>query len=108
MTVELEGDTQKSVFEAISQFQEVFEETACGKCDSERVRFIVREVDGNQYFELRCLDCGARLAFGQHRQGGSLFPVRKAGKDDKSGLEEGTWLPSGGWMRWDNKQGKTV
>ena len=55
-------------------------------------RFVVRNVDGNDYYELRCNDCGAVLAFGQHKKGGTLFPKRK---DD-----EGNYLPNKGWHKW--------
>jgi hypothetical protein len=92
--VELEGESQKDIFEAISKFQEVFDETNCGKCQSENLRFVVRNVDDNLYYELRCLDCGARLSFGVHKKGGGLFPKRKDG--DK-------WLPDGGWVKWNSK-----
>ena len=37
ITVEVEGDTQKSLFEQIGKFQEVFEQTQCGKCGSENI-----------------------------------------------------------------------
>ena len=67
LSVQLEGDSQKEIFEQISRFQEVFEETACGKCGSENIRFVVRNVDDNLYYELRCADCGARLSFGSHK-----------------------------------------
>ena len=47
LSVQLEGDSQKEIFEQISRFQEVFEETACGKSGSENIRFVVRYVDDN-------------------------------------------------------------
>lgn len=97
MSVELEGKSQADIFEQVAQFQEVFENTECvrnGK-KSDNVKFVVRE-DGeeNKYYELVCQDSdaelrGARLAFGQHKKGGSLFPKRK----DK----EGKWLKHNGW-----------
>ena len=92
ISVELEGDTQKDLFAQLSAFQEVFDESACGKCGSTNLRFVTREVDGNSYYEIRCLDCGARLEFGQ---GGGLFPRRKS--------KEGEWLPDGGWVKWNSK-----
>ena len=73
ITVEFEGDTQKSIFEQIGKFQEVFEQGQCGKCGSENLRFVTREVDGNHYYELRCMDCHARLSFGVMKVGGGLF-----------------------------------
>ena len=84
ISVELEGDSQRDIFAEIARFQEVFEETTCGKCGSDNLRFVVRNVDDNLYYELRCADCGAKLSFGSHKKGGGLFPKRKDGDN---------WLP---------------
>lgn len=93
--VELSGDDQKAIFNEIAKFQEVFEETVCVKCGSHNVRFVVRTVDDNDYYELRCRDCGARLAFGVNKKGGTLFPKRKDA--------DGNWLPNNGWVKWNPK-----
>jgi DNA-directed RNA polymerase subunit RPC12/RpoP len=98
ITAEFEGDSQRDVFEQISKFQEVFEQNACGKCANENIRFVVRSVDDNHYYELRCSNCGARLAFGAHKVGGGLFPRRKD--------PDGTWLPDSGWVKWNPKTEK--
>ena len=55
LTTEIEGDSPRDIFASIAKFQEVFEETACGKCGSENLRFVVRNVDDNFYFEIRCM-----------------------------------------------------
>ena len=89
LSVELEGDSQRDIFQEIARFQEVFEETVCGKCGSDNIRFVVRNVDDNLYCELRCADCGAKLSFGSHKKGGGLFPKRKDGDN---------WLPDRGWV----------
>jgi len=96
--VELEGDSHRDIFEQISKFQEVFEEDTCIKCESHNLKFVVRTVDNNQYYELRCADCGARLAFGANKVGGGLFPRRKDA--------EGNWLPDSGWVKWNPKTEK--
>lgn len=93
-STEIEGDSQRDIFEGIAKFQEVFEESKCGKCGSEDIQFITRNVDDNIYYELRCRSCGARLSFGVHKKGGGLFPKRKDGD---------TWLPDGGWLKWNAK-----
>lgn len=95
LNVEFESDAIKDIFTQLSVFQEVFGELQCGKCGSENLRFVVRENDGNEYYELRCIDCGARLSFGVHKKGGSLFPKRKDA--------DGNWLPDKGWQKWNSK-----
>ena len=95
LSVQLECDSQKELFTQLAQFQEVVSENKCGKCGSEKLRFVVRENDGNEYYELRCLDCGAKLAFGVMKKGGGLFPRRKD--------SEGNWLPDRGWTKWNPK-----
>lgn len=89
---ELEGSGQKEIFKELAIIQEIFGEEKCGLCSSTNLKFIVRNVEGNDYFELRCGDCGAILAFGQHKKGGTLFPKRK---DD-----QGNYLPNRGWHKW--------
>jgi len=96
ISAEIEGKEQKDLFREIASFQEVFEETTCGACHGTELRFVVRtNKDGDDFFELHCknLDCRSRLAFGQHKKGGSLYPTRK----DK----ENKWLPKNGWTKWN-------
>lgn len=92
LAAKFEGKTQKEVWEQLANFQEVFEASEkCGLCGSSNPRFVTREVDGNNFYELACRDhkCGAKLGMGSHKVGGSLFPRRKD-KDDN-------WMPNNGW-----------
>jgi len=101
LSVEVEGENQKSVFGEIARFQEVFEHTICGKCNGQDLRFVVRNVSDNDFYEIHCVNpkCRARLAFGQHKgKEGTLFPRRK---DDSGG-----WLPNGGWVKFNPQTGK--
>jgi hypothetical protein len=109
LSTEFEGD-QVQVFGAIAAFQEIFEETTCGKCAGDSLRYAVRENDGNKYHELHCKNpqCRAKLAFGQHKTGDTLFPKRRAGRNDPTGIADGDYLPDRGWLRWDSKAGKAV
>lgn len=97
-STEIEGDSQRDVFEGVARFQEVFEESKCGKCGCEDVRFVVRNVDDNLYYELRCTSCAARLSFGANKKGGGLFPKRKDA--------DGKWLDAYGWVKWNPKTEK--
>lgn len=94
MVVKVEAEDQKTIFKQIAAVQEVFEaETDCGLCKSQDIRFRVRSVDDNEYFELTCTNCNARFEFGQHRKGGSLFPKRRD--------ESGKYLPNRGWSKYE-------
>ena len=97
--IEVDGDT-KSCFAELAAAAEVFGNPSCGSCGSEQVVPVVREVDGNTYYEMRCQSCGCTLGFGQRKVGGALFPRRK-GKDD-------TWLPNRGWANHRKTQPATV
>ncbi len=98
ISVEIEGDSHRDIFEQVSRFQEVFEQGTCGKCSSEDIKYVVRTVEDNQYFELRCANCAARLSFGANKKGGGLFPRRKD--------SDGSWLPDSGWVKWNAKTEK--
>jgi hypothetical protein len=100
LTFEIDGEGEKEIFRELAAIQEIFGETKCGMCGSTNLRFVSRIVDDNEYFELRCKDCGAVLAFGQHKKGGTLFPKRK----DK----EGNRLPNNGWHKWDGNKTETT
>ena len=93
---ELDGAGQKELFKKIANIQEIFGEAKCGVCGSENIKFVVRVVDDNEYYELRCMDCGAVLGFGQHKKGGTLFPKRKD--------TDGKYLPNNGWYKWNAKK----
>ena len=94
LSVGIEAESQRELFSELNKFQEVFENEACGKCKGDDIQYVVRTVDDNQYYELKCKSCGAKLAFGSHKKGGGLFPKRKDGD---------AWLPDGGWMKWNPK-----
>ena len=74
LSFELEGNGQKEIFKELSTLQEIFSESNCGMCKSENLKYVVRTVEDNDYYEIRCTDCGATLSFGQHKKGGTLFP----------------------------------
>jgi hypothetical protein len=97
LSFELEADGQKEIFKELAIIQEIFAEDHCGVCSGNNIKFVVRNVEGNDYYELRCTEskCGATLAFGQHKKGGTLFPKRK---DD-----DNNYLSNKGWYKYTNK-----
>lgn len=86
--ISADGDA-KEVFTELAGAAEVFGNSVCGACGSEHTVPVVRENDGNTYYEMRCQSCNCTLGFGQTKVGGRLFPRRK----DK----QGNWLPNRGW-----------
>lgn len=106
LTFELEGQSQAELFEKLAQTQEIFEDRTCTKHgeESDEVNFVVREVDGNKFYELQYVGnnqklWGCKRTFGQSKQNkGQLFPHRK----DK----EGRYLPDNGWVVYDKETGE--
>lgn len=98
-SVDLEGD-QTQIFAQVAAFQEIFENTKCGKCGNEDVRFVIRTNDDVDYPELHCQNtkCGAKLTFGKRKVGGALFPHRKN--------SEGEFISGNGWGKFNKQTGK--
>ncbi len=103
--VKVEGKSHQDLVEQIASFQEVFENntvTYNGKT-SNKVQWRVREVDDNKYYELVCVDedfdiKNARLAFGSHKSGKTLFAKRKN--------EDGSYNKNNGWKKFNKATGK--
>lgn len=95
LSFELEGSGQKEIFKELSTLQEIFSESSCGMCKGENLKYVVRNVEDNDYYEIRCTSCGATLSFGQHKKGGTLFPKRKDG--------DGNWMKNNGWYKYEAK-----
>jgi hypothetical protein len=94
LVFEIQGETVKDLFRGISQLQDVFDaDSICGMCQSANVRFRTRTIEDNDYYEMACMDFYAKLDFGQHKKGGTLFVKRKS--------PEGDWFPNGGWKKWE-------
>lgn len=90
INIEIDEKDQKTAFEAIAQAQEVFGIKICSKCGCDDIKYVVREnKNQDKFYELRCPKCKAKLEFGCHKKGNSLFPKRKS--------DDGKYLPNGGW-----------
>lgn len=101
ITLEVECRDQKELFDSIAGLQDVFQNTKCGKCGSV-AKFQTRTVDANQFFEARCTNpkCRAKLSFGCHKTGNTLFPKRS---DD-----DGKYHKFNGWKVFDREQNKEI
>lgn len=91
--VAVEAESQKELFETLASYQEVFSVAACGGCKKTNLRFTVRQQSDtkgkeHKYFELRCPDCYAKLPYGQHDNGTTLFPKK--------------------WTRWDKANNQEI
>ena len=96
LRVGFDADNQKAAFKLLGEIQDVFEESRCGACKSDAIRFSVRSVGGNDYYEMRCAACTARLTYGQHKNGTTLFAKRKDA--------DGNWdNKSFGWSIYQGK-----
>ena len=102
-----EAANQKEGFEKVGALQEVFEDEPCGKCGGEDIKFQVRHVqDGKKsfiYYEKICrnLSCRARLSFGSHQEGDTLFPKRFEKDGDKTVV-----IGKNGWVKYNKETGK--
>jgi hypothetical protein len=100
LLVKINAETVAQLFREIGSVASVLDvDTACGKCKSPNIFPNVRNAQDYEYFELNCADCGARLSFGQHKEGGGLFPKRDKGDADDRGWYiyraiEGSTAPS--------------
>ena len=95
LSIEINCDSVKESFKELAVFQEVFDEDCCQLCNNNDLQFVVRTVDGNDFYELKCKKCFGKLVFGQHKTGNSLFPKRKN--------QNGEYDKSRGWHKWGEK-----
>jgi len=108
--IEAEGKTEVELFKQVASLQEVFSEKRCGKCEKNNLKYVVREdSDQNEYFELLCLSCWAKLTYGQNKgeKVGQLYPRRFENKKQTvmgGQLEAGTKLPNNGWIKWNKEK----
>lgn len=96
LTLKVSAEGQKELFKNLSTVQEIFGENACGMCGDTNIKYVVRTVDDNDYFENRCGKCGAVLSYGQHKKGGTIFPKRRD--------SDGNYLENRGWHKYVPKK----
>ena len=101
---EFDGPDTKSIFTQLAEFQEVLGETICGACGSTNVHYVHRtDKEGNDYYEMKCRKCPARLVFGTEKASKKLFPKRYLSKKvDKDIVRQS--LPNNGWCTMQDAQ----
>lgn len=93
LLVKVDADSPEDLFKRVAAVQKVFEaESECGCCHSTDIRFRVRTIEENDFYELLCRNCGARFEFGQNKKGGGLFPKRR---------NDAGPLPNRGWAKYE-------
>lgn len=95
--VEVDAATAMDAVKLISPYYELLGQRECGVCGSPNVGLNHRVSGGYDFYGVKCFSCGARLDFGQQRDGGGLFPKRKlpSGEYDKEHQ---------GWYRWQDRK----
>lgn len=109
--VTVEGETHMAIFEQLIAAQEVFGEKVCGKCGKDNLEYAIRKAAQGKkehpYPEMRCLDCKAKLKYGQ--SDGTFFPIRFK-RDGKEYVkdENGRNIPLGanGWVKYNKETGE--
>lgn len=103
--------TEAEVFKQFAAFDSTFQDTKCGKCNTENISFQVREVDSNEFYELQCnnRECRARLSFGHSKENkGAIYPKRfqtdNKGKTVKRDDGRSVYLPNNGWTIYEPKK----
>ena len=100
---------------AKAQKHEFFQDTKCGKCGCEDIRFQVRTVkdesnEENSFHELVCKKCFAKLSFGHAKVGGTMYAKRLVtgakGKAVKDENDKGVQLPDRGLVKCNKETGK--
>jgi len=91
--ITVDGDTTLACWDKIASASEILSAAStCGACGSNNTMLNTREYQGNHFREAVCLDCGCKLAFGQRRSDGEIYPRRR----DK----EGNTIGGNGWVKW--------
>ena len=108
VTVVAEADEYKDVFKQLAKLQEAFGERACGKCGSANLKFVHRVSGEYDFYELKCMDCRAKLEFGQGKD--TFYPKRMVtdakGKAVKNEDGKAKYRPDHGWMIFNKDTGE--
>ena len=78
LSFQVEAETEEELFKQVARVQEVFQHKSCGKCSSPNVRFVCRhDSSENDWLEVVCQECRAKLIFGRTKKGGQIYPKIK-------------------------------
>ena len=75
LTFQVDAETEEQLFKQVARVQEVFQHQSCGKCASPNVKFVCRhDSSENDWLEVVCKDCRAKVIFGRTKKGGQIYP----------------------------------
>ncbi len=108
----VDGEEEAELFKGISRVTELFSSTKCGKCKSDKIKYVCRkDSNDNNWLELACQEvgCRAKLSYGVTKKGGYIYPKVRFSQLSYTVQAERTecqayadqhngWLPSGGWF----------
>ena len=107
---DVEAEQEDELFKQIARVQEIFQHNGCGACGSTNVKFVCRlDNSNNDWLEITCQDCRAKLIFGRTKKGGLIFPKIKwdqlSEKQQEHRINEKSYadkhrgyLPAKGWF----------
>lgn len=111
INLEVEAADDKGLFKAIADAQghEFFKDKSCQACNSTDIKFQVRTVEDNDFYEIVCKKCWAKLSFGHSKTGQKMYAKRlktdNKGKAVKDG-EKSVPLPHKGWCKYNKETGE--
>jgi len=72
---EADAEAEDDLFKQVARIQEIFQHSFCGKCKSSSVKFVCRrDSSENDWLEVACQECRAKLPFGRTKKGGQIYP----------------------------------
>lgn len=110
----IDVDTDIELFKEMSKLANIFQHNQCGCCKSENIRFLHRvDKDENDWYELSCNECFAKLPFGANKGKGQTLYAKntwnslseeqqKQRADEESKCKNG-YLPNKGWFKFQKK-----
>ena len=110
LSFQVEAETEDELFKQVARVQEVFRHESCGQCNSDRVIFVCRhDSSENDWLEVVCKECRAKVIFGRTKKGGQIYPKIKCDqlsekqqqqRANEKGYAESHrgYLPYGGWF----------
>ena len=112
---DVEAEQEDELFKQIARVQEIFQHNGCGACGSPNIKFVCRlDNSDNDWLEITCQDCRAKLVFGRTKKGGLIFPKIKwdqlSEKQKEQRINEKAYadkhrgyLPDNGWFIYKPK-----